>query len=374
MTERGPETLPLEDEEEELNYPVAQALLVESKQIVETIVRKVNTARDRNVFDKVRRSLRSVGRLEPLEPLEGAAVDSTFPPEGGIELVGGLLVGIVAGYLVYRGAPRIRPFDFMVRALLVETEEEKAKLPLWAKLLERKLILNLLEAVERGDLDSKLILIDGEIVPYRIVFGKGKSPFRRKLSRLTTATIRKAEELGITIVGVIKRSYSHLLSALTGVDVPLNDKAIMSLLLDPLEYAVLGDYATILPDIVNRKEGVGKDVAEAYGRILVAFYKPLTGRQAVKVELLDYGNIGVQRILSMLASMTNPATGLPYPIDLVDEMVRFEARILELLRRRLVASLIEELGPTAAILLAHTNPEKRYVYEPRWIARRWIPR
>ena len=87
---------------------------------------------------------------------------------------------------------------------------------------------------------------------------------------------------------------------------------------------------------------------------------------AVRVEVLDYGGLGLERILSMLNALTNPATGLPYPVDLVDEYTRIEARVLELLRRRVVkrlADLLGAYGPGALLVLGHTNPEKRYLYE-----------
>jgi hypothetical protein len=131
-------------------------------------------------------------------------------------------------------------------------------------------------------------------------------------------------------------------------------------------YASLG--TTRLKRIGRVASEVLKKVPE-YGDIVVAFYKPWSGSQAVKVEIINYTGLSVEELLSRLASMTNPATGLPYPIDLVDTYVRFEARLLELVRRRLAAKLAEELGPAAASLLAHTNPEKRYVYEPRSLRR-----
>ncbi len=351
--------------------------MASSGRVLETLVRKVEEAR--NFIPELLSVAEDHGRLGRGSPLPGAAIDSTYPPEGGVELVGGLLVGVVAGYVVYYGSARIKPMDVRVRVEIVEDEEARRRLPVKAKLLEKLVALRLVEHAARGALEAKVLLVDGELVPYQVLFGAGGAA----VARLDSATLRLLEAArrhGITLVGVVKRSYSRFVSAAVGRLLPLNDKALMSLALEPGGYAVLGRFADLLPRYaaldspqLRRAGARARRVLERrpeYGEVVVAFYKPWTGSQAVRVEVLDYGGLGVRAILEALASMTNPATGLPYPIDLVDEYVRFEARLLELVRRRLVAKLVEQLGPAAAVVLAHTNPEKRYVFEPRRLRRR----
>jgi hypothetical protein len=157
-----------DDLEDELNHPVAQALLASSNSLVEDIANRIQKARSivANLYGSVER----YGRLRRSSGIEGAAVDSTYPPEGGVELVGGLLVGIVAGYVAYTGRCSVRRMDVKVRLEIVDDEEARRRLPLKAKLLEKKLVLKLLEFIESGDLSAQAILIDGEVVPYPLLF------------------------------------------------------------------------------------------------------------------------------------------------------------------------------------------------------------
>ncbi len=363
-----------EEFEEELNHYVAVELLREAERVVKRLVESLDSLRDvvKDVISRVK-----IERLSAAgEQFSGVAVDSTFPPEGGIELVGGLLVGVVAGYIVFGGLQFTPPRGLKVSLHLALSDEERRLVAVRAKFLEKRLALKVLEEARRSGIHVPLLLVDGEIVPYQILFRRRLGlRLLRRLDEATVKLLEAAHDLGTTVVGVVKRSYSQLLSTILGKRLPLNDKAIASLLLGPGEYMVLGTYGELLPAY----EKLGGRIAEAgraaaarikerkvYGEIVAAFYKPLNPpSQAVKVEILDYGRLGVHRVLSALASLTNPATGLPYPIDLVDEYVRLEARSLELARRRIVSRLVEELGPSVAVVLAHTNPEKRYLYEPR---------
>ncbi len=370
----------LGDSEEDVGGPAAFAVLRETGRIAKRVTGKLNRFRElvvEGVFDDIMARRRRLGEAVLLS---GVAVDSTYPPEGGVELVGGHLVGVVAGYIAYRGGREAPSRGIMVRALLVEDEDARKRVPIAAKILEKRLALRILDMIEERKLEAKVILFDGELIPYHVLFRRVKGrPLLEHLDAETSRLLERARELRVSLVGVVKRSYSRLLSALVGREVFLNDKAALSMLLDPGSYVELGRYHSLLPRyalISKHGEKLGKLVRErlgerpVYGEVTVAFYRPIQGPgYAVKTEILDYGDIGIGEILSSLAAMTNPGTGLPYPIDLVDEYTRFEARVLELLRRRLIAELADELGPSVAIVLSHTNPEKRYLYEPRRIGR-----
>ena len=396
-----PETrVSFEEEEEELMLtPAIQMLLERGRDIAEEIVRKLmefreeKTASGSRLWEAV--ESRIVRRRLGLEdPPPGVAIDSTFPIDGGMELVGGRLVAIVAGYVGFNGFQSSEgPRGSYAVAKLVDSEEALKIVPYYAKLYEKKLAMRILSAIASGSANARIMLFDGELVPYPLLFKHpksiAKSRILSKLAEVMPKLLEEAEKNSITLVGVVKRSYSKLLAVIAGRKLPLNDKAVMSILLRHGEYAYVGRFGELLPKyatiIALERGGSLSKYREAvkaalkscsyYADIAVAFYKPhgiSPSHQAVRVEILDFGGYGIDRILSMLNKLTNPATGLPYPIDLVDEYIRLEARILELLRRKVIgylAQALDYLGPAAVMLLGHTNPEKRYLYEPRRLSR-----
>ncbi len=372
----------LEDEEEELNQHVLVALLDDVRRLVDRMVDSVYRLREMVLRMPHVLGCFSRGQAIPQERVElpGAAIDSTFPPEGGIELVGGVLVGIVAGYTVFGGALRRDVPARMVygRLLLVSSEEERQAVPYYAKMLEKKVARRLIKWVVEGKLGIKILLVDGELVPYKLVYlgwqATRKSSLMARLDKYSYRLLEEAKRAKVTLIGIVKRSYSRLATAVAGSEIPVNDKALATLLLPRGYYTVLGSYSSLVPRYIKYR--MGEKAAEQatkwlearkeYGRIVVGFYKPATGgSQAVKFEILDYAGLGLNKIVALLNTLTNPATGLPYPIDIIDEYTRFEARILELVRRRAVRLLAENVEPQLLSLLAHTNPEKRYLYEPR---------
>ncbi len=387
-----PWDLGLEDEEFWMNPSVAR-VLQEAERLADRIAGRV--AELRRILEEepsVRTELGGLERgvLGEEPPLPGAAVDSTFPIDGGVDLVGGHLVAIVAGYVSFAGAcvGGEACHDSFAKAWFVSTEEAVRQVPLRAKALEKAVTLRLLRMLrDGGPVRPRMILLDGEVIPYQLLFKSSRAVARSraltKLDELTSRVLREARELGVTLIGVVKRSYSRLLAARIGRRLPLNDKAVMSMLLRPGEYTVLGRFRELLPayaevlaeekhlDPRKYRRVVEERLAERslYGDTVVAFYRPgrmRRGGYAVRVEVLDYGGVGLERLLSMLNRLTNPATGLPYPVDVVDSYTALEARVLELLRRRVVA-LLARLVPDrrALVVMAHTNPEKRFIYEPR---------
>ena len=386
----GPELLeePLE-EFEEISHPALVALLREADNLAAAVAERIKKLHEILSSSKVlRETLSRAKEIPPISTvLGGAAIDSTYPVNGGIELVGGLLLGVVAGYILFGGACKKESSCRYAAAkpFFAENDESKKKLPAYAKLLEKKVALKLFERNGRGEVDVKIILFDGELIPYILLFrSQGfiqQSPLLRKLDQAVLRILREAEEQGISLVGVVKRSYSQLFSAIHGEKLPLNDKALVSITLRAGTMIELGSFKDLLPGYARLYEKKdperGKKLLKVirerlranpvYGDVKVVFYKPsipVAYSQAVKIELLDYGGLGVDRIVGMLNKMTNPATSIPYPVDLIDEYVRFEARTLELLRRRILAKIaVHGLGTAPHIVLGYTNPEKRYLYE-----------
>ena len=382
---------PWEEGEEPWLGPAALRVLEESARLADRVAgRLVELRRLLEEDGVVRERLLGIVRRRGLGSggvVPGVAVDSTFPIDGGLDLVGGHLVVVVAGYVGFGGAcGGARCSEAYAKAWLVDSEEARKHVPLRAKMLEKAVGLRILRGEEPPR--PRVVLLDGEVVPYQLLFRPPSSVERsqvlRRLDRLTTALLEEARRHGVTIVGVVKRSYSRLLSAVVGRKLPLNDKAVMSLVLGPGDYAVAGRFSELLPryaemlaaekglDPLKYRRAVEARLEErpGYGEVVAAFYRPTglrRGGYAVRVEVLDYGGLGLENVLSMLNGLTNPATGLPYPVDMVDEYTRLEARVLELLRRRVVAHLAQLLRPMGAsvlTVLGHTNPEKRYLYEP----------
>ncbi len=333
---------------------------------------------------------------DELEPPVGIAVDSTFPPEGGIDMVAGVLVGIVAGYIAYRGGQSLVKNGVEKRGLRVMVDilprsEDLGKLvSTRARLLERRLVMSVMEALPEGS----IVVFDGEIVPYTLLFTRPKRRVTRILDEETARLLEEARRRRITLAGVVKRSYTKLFNVYAsscGKKLRLNDKAVASLYLAPGEYSVIGSYAEVLPryaELVAEERGASglpRVVEErlgtrpSYGEIHVGFYKPSRvprSWQAVKVEVYAPWMEPVEafrKVASHLDSLTSPATGLPYPVDMIDEIVRIEASALEIVRHRLTKLLLRGLrgmkGPLrpedVMVVTLYTNPEKRYLYQPR---------
>jgi hypothetical protein len=375
--------------------PAVQKMLEKTRRLAERIAGRILSFRDD--FDKIMGILDNLewGILGYERPLPGVAVDSTFPIDGGVDLVGGHLAAVIAGYIGFSGVSsgEDKPVESIVDILFADDENMRSRIPLYAKIAEKKITLKVLEKRKNGQLRPEIILFDGELVPYKLLFRPWRSIVKSKvLTRLDEATMRvleNARKQGVTLIGVVKRSYSRLLRVFNnGERLPLNDKAIMSMILRPGSYVVLGRFSDLVPQyaeiIAEERKKEGKNVKgyvegvrellekrPAYGEVTVAFYKPRQGPgQAVRVEILDYGNLGIERVLSILSALTNPATGLPYPIDLVDSYVRLESYMLELVRRRIIKYLVEMLKEEGlrgehVIVMSHTNPEKRYLYEKK---------
>ncbi len=371
--------------------PASFHVLKTSSDIAGMLLEKLMEVRE--LLEKLKTTHRDILGYKVLpktEPLPGIAVDSTFPIDGGLELIGGRLVAVIAGYICFLGVKtRDMPCkDVFAKAWLIESEEQHKQIPLVAKSLEKALTLRLLNSIKEEKADARILLLDGEIIPYQLLFRHEKSIHANKLlsrlDRQCCSMLREAAKANVAIVGVVKRSYSKLLSVKLNRLLPLNDKAILSLVLEQGHYTVLGDFNELLPRYAsliapyNKGDKFRKIVEQRllscpeYGEITIAYYKPSRpsrGAYAVRVEIFTPKNFdkNIDEILGILNSLTNPATGLPYPIDLVDEYTRMESRILELLRRRIIhviSTMSKNLPAGSLKLLAHTNPEKKYIYEP----------
>ncbi|RLG77202.1 MAG: hypothetical protein DRO12_02820 [Thermoprotei archaeon] len=370
------------------SQPAMIAVMRSTRSVAEKLSRKVEEMKKASA--KLRQILSSrIRRLLPDPPRHAlAAVDSTYPTPH-LELIGGKINVVVAGYVLYNVHVNAIPRSKAVaKTIFSETEEEFSKMvSLESKLMERRLIAELLEAVRKRLLSLDMIIIDGEIVPYPLLFTSPRvlkrSRLAMKLVQVTDRMLELADALEIPLVGVIKRSYSFYASVILGERTPVNDKALMSLVLDAGEYAILGSYADILPKYANyvktsqsmESEKIRARMLQTihsildehphYRNVELIFYRPyhkVAYGQAVKLEVFPRNSLSIEEV-SSLAKMTS-YNAVPWIIDVVDEYVRFEAQALGLLRRKLESELARSYGKFGVVLTGLTNPQKSYLYEP----------
>ncbi len=283
----------------------------------------------RGVRGKLRNLVRRASRLEACRYGVVYAIDTAFPPAPW-ELLGLSLSLISYGWV------RVRDCRLDGRycgsRVLVDFlgEVEQDYVASTARLLERRLALEVLE----GD-EVDVLVFDGEVLPYRALKGGGRWV---EVYDLSLKVLERARRRGVVVVGIVKRSYSMMLSDVTGVR--MNDKAVLTAVLSRGEYIVLEHPLRVLKE---------------YG-CQVVFYKPFRGvGQAVKAEVCGPQRL-VDDVVSFLASEASP-TALPWFIDTVDDMVRRELSKLDMLVRLIQASLarLEEGHP---ILASPTNLQK----------------
>ncbi|BEP16986.1 hypothetical protein PYJP_03380 [Pyrofollis japonicus] len=294
------------------------------------IARKLQ-AEVRSIGEKIRSRLPVRRICGGFQPKTVHAVDSAFPSQP-LQLVG-LSLSIVAATLLRIDGQGV---SHILRRRIITSyfsELEQDYVTMLARTEERKLILSL-EAL--GD----IVLIDGEIIPYRAPSNEWNSVLNLSRELLNRSMSERAP-----VVGVIKRSYSNELGQSLGIS--MNDKALATIILRRGEYVVLEPRFKLLKE---------------YGCKLV-FYKPSRGlNEAVKIELC-----GVQdddeicKIIGFL-SVNAGHTGLPWQIDMVDSLSKSAINIIDAIRNRLIAKLA--VVDAAALSVGYpTNPQERRIKE-----------
>lgn len=325
------------------------------------------------------------------------AVDSSYgtPP---LELVGGVFTVIAYGYVgVSYGIQ-----DRYVSGAIYFSDSREADLSRFSAILEKRLAARLLETKLEGRKNIDLLVLDGEIaihpLPYNLAVKGGKY---EEINRVVNRMLKAAAQSRTTIVGVAKRVRSKYLSVLANKCLPVNDKITASTMLKPGEYFSLGKLRDILPKWVlihyadcegNRERDSilmcysgkstklsekgerlcrrlkefdknFKTVLETHeypylrhlGDIEVVYYMPPGHRTAVRVEVLDFGNLGVENIVSYLAATTSTVTGYPQILDAVDQYVRVSPDLVE----AVLTSLLTKTPESLAYIMWPTNMQKR---------------
>ncbi|MFN7105370.1 MAG: DNA double-strand break repair nuclease NurA [Pyrobaculum sp.] len=322
------------------------------------------------------------------------AVDSSFAPP--LELVGGLFTIITYGYV---GVSNGVQDKFITGALYFNDNEDISR---FSSLLEKRLATRLLDAKAGGQKQFDLLILDGEIaihpLPYNLAAEGGK---REAVNHVVDKMLKAAYISKATVVAITKRVRSRYLSVAAGRCLEINDKVATSYILRPGEYFSLGKLRELLPKWakihylecggVDREEVLRcyrdgapprdakaerscirlKEFEENFSAILhssryphlrhlgdmeVIYYMPHGHKTAVRIEVLDFGNYGIEDVVAYLASSTSPTTGYPQVLDAVDQYVRTSPELAEAILTAVVTR-----SPELALLMWPTNTQKRLV-------------
>lgn len=325
------------------------------------------------------------------------AVDSSYgsPP---LELIGGVFTVVAYGYIgVVKGVQ-----DRYLTGAVYFSDSREGDVSRFSSLLEKRLAARLLEAKADGRKSLDLLLLDGEIalhpLPYNLAARGGRY---EEVNRAVDRMLRAAAQSRTTVVGVVKRVRSRYLSVAAGRCLPVNDKIAASAVLRQGEYLVLGKLRDILPRwaqlhyaecegraerdhilrcaggeavklsergerLCNRLREFGinfRRVLESgdypnlrhLGDVEVAYYVPPGHKTAIRVEVLDFGALGIDNVISYLASTASTVTGFPQILDSVDQYVRVSQDLVE----AVLTALLTKTPDSLAYIMWPTNAQKR---------------
>ncbi|MEM0065442.1 MAG: DNA double-strand break repair nuclease NurA [Sulfolobales archaeon] len=310
------------------------------------------------------------------------SIDSSYtsPP---LELVGGYLGLIFVVSALYGKECHYTSSEFEVAAY-VTYDPTRDLTRVEARRLEREKAIEALRRKSRGEVYFDIIVLDGEVLPRlspRVLAGVSvESDKARKLVRLTDTMVLLAEKTKTPVVGVLKRSYSKDALAVLGhfLDVDLSDRAFMTYVLEPGEFAVIGDYKSIASAYQSLINDYGvaypREVSPAKyrlawlkqmlrysniaSRMKMAFYRPHSGisTTAVKIEY-DSVDLSDEELVSSVMSVSE-ATGFPAPVDYADALSQIPSDVRFTLYQ-LVLQRISEANPDVAQkLFTLVNPQK----------------
>jgi len=330
------------------------------------------------------RRLKRVIDEPPTPPYLALDTGFTSPP---LELIGGKLLVIIRSHVLHGVTSNaLEPVASVGTVKLVE--EESIGKPL-SKVIERRFIRDALKLKKEGRLNIKLVIVDGELFP-RVPPGleRRQGPAARlygKILELTNEILGLADETETALVGVVKRSYGRDIPVVIDYpEIPVNDKALATYVLNPGEWVDLETYSDLayyLSKFIEKHKGElpARTVRTLENRlawiiavmrksdyltssIRVAVYKarlPTYFMAATKIEAWPSNELSMEDMVAFLSSITG-VNGVPHPIDLVDSMCRVRKEVLHLTQQQLQSELVKLLNdPALAMSLAGlTNPEK----------------
>jgi len=102
----------------------------------------------------------------------------------------------------------------------------------------------------------------------------------------------------------------------------------------------------------------------------VLFIKPKRSRHIVRIEILDYANIGLEKIMNWL-NENSSHTACPYILDIVDKYTAISNAIYELTRKIMIRSTAQNL---AKLLESMEMEEVDLLLELADLQKKYIPR
>jgi hypothetical protein len=339
------------------------------------LVNEIEKVRDIvSVIRDITRSKFTINTAKEFKELCYAAVDSSYTAPA-IELVGGYLGIVVVSTVLY---------GLKCSKCIVDA---KAYTDLWfsndltsiyAKYYERLTTLKLLKMKEGGELYFDVLLVDGELIPRTSTTHLEKDVLS-KVIELTNKVIELADKTDTALVGILKRSYARDITNILGFhDLRLNDRAIMSLILKPNEYLIVGAHCDIYDELRKLKGKLGvneewlnarlkwyeiliKNIPIGYA-VKLAFYRaPKTlYPTATKVEYLTSNSLDEDALLSSLIHIST-ATGIPAPIDYADALSIVTKELKQTVYQKLLVEVAKKLRAEAKDILpilSLMNPEK----------------
>jgi hypothetical protein len=339
------------------------------------LVNEIEKVRDIvGVIRDITRSKFTINTAKEFKELCYAAVDSSYTAPA-IELIGGYLGIVVVSTVLYG----LKCSKCMVDA--------KAYTDLWfsndltsiyAKYYERLTTLKLLKMKESGELYFDVLLVDGELIP-RTSTTHLEKDMLSKVIELTNKVIELADKTDTALVSILKRSYARDITNILGFhDLRLNDRAIMSLILKPNEYLIVGAHCDIYDELRRLKGKLGvneewlnarlkwyeiliKNIPIGYA-VKLAFYRaPKTlYPTTTKVEYLTSNSLDEDALLSSLIHIST-ATGIPAPIDYADALSIVTKELKQTVYQKLLVEVAKKLRAEAKDILpilSLMNPEK----------------
>lgn len=339
------------------------------------LVNEIEKVRDIvSVIRDITRSKFTINIAKEFKELCYAAVDSSYTAPA-IELIGGYLGIVIVSTVLY---------GLKCSKCIVDA---KAYTDLWfsndltsiyAKYYERLTTLKLLKMKNDGELYFDVLLIDGELIP-RTSTTHLEKDMLSKVIELTNKVIELADKTDTALVGILKRSYARDITNILGFhDLRLNDRAIMSLILKPNEYLIVGAHCDIYDELrrLKGKLGVNEEWLSARLRwyeilirnipigyaVKLAFYRaPKTlYPTATKVEYLTSNSLDEDALLSSLIHIST-ATGIPAPIDYADALSIVTKELKQTVYQKLLVEVAKKLRAEAKDILpilSLMNPEK----------------
>lgn len=258
-----------------------------------------------------------------------------------------------------------------------------------ARLYEREHLIWGLKRKREEKLFFDVAIVDGEIL-YRgeinIEYASGdEGRIIEQTVENTKRALGLAGEMDTPIVGVLKRSYSRDISIVHGYpDLVINDRLLMTMILEPGEFYVLGTYGDLYKkykeilesmkhigsmsdnqsvEIKHRYRWIERIATQGFSEyrddVYVVYYKPYTPPHslAVKLEVYPTKSWDISKIVTALALIAGES-GFPLALDLADSLSTVSSDMKRLIYSLIKSHIAQEDPELAELVTKLMNPQK----------------